>query len=123
MYIPFFIQRHYILSVGGCNAKNKTDHGTPPPGRISMKSKFYCTMIASFSTSTNNNFIPECLEYSKYVYSEQSGLTLLARSQTRNISQCHIDAIPLVVGGEPAHDMEFPHMVILHNIYNRIQKP
>jgi len=55
----------------------------------------------------------ECVEYGEYVYKEDYGAALLTRRTMTKTSQCHIEAVPLVVGGDQASEMEFPHMVRL----------
>ncbi|KAK6635647.1 hypothetical protein RUM44_000901 [Polyplax serrata] len=52
----------------------------------------------------------KCQSYAKYVYQESQGVVLMARSLLQNVSDCHIEAVPLVVGGEKAKPKEFPHM-------------
>lgn len=37
----------------------------------------------------------------------------MTRRTLQNISQCHIEAVPLIVGGMKAKLMEFPHMAAI----------
>lgn len=56
--------------------------------------------------------LTECMEYGRFVYKQDYGAALLLRKIPQNISECHIDAVPLVVGGNRTVPKEFPHMVI-----------
>lgn len=60
----------------------------------------------------NKNNFAECLEYSKYVYVNESSPVLSAAApQSHSVSKCGIVETPLIVGGQRVNENEFPHMV------------
>lgn len=58
--------------------------------------------------------IAECKEYSKYVYVEEVGVAMLpVKSKANVVAHCGVLETVLIIGGTKAHEMEFPHMVIV----------
>lgn len=53
----------------------------------------------------------ECEEYAKYVYAQEDSPAMSASASTDKVSKCGIVETPLIIGGEKATGMEFPHMV------------
>ena len=53
----------------------------------------------------------ECAEYAEYVFREDESYALSPLADGERINQCAVPGEILIVGGEEANPMEFPHMV------------
>lgn len=73
--------------------------------------------LKCFNIKLQSEFILECLEYGKYVFTEYLSVDPLS-SKLVTRDECGHTVVKLIVGGTKAGAKEFPHMVIIFCLKN-----